>query len=136
MALSMRANNVNNDARPVRHSDRRFLRLQDPLAKSGLCQQWERAFLDLPRQRMGREIRLSDALRDALSGVTDSTNQAADDLAKSCPADVSLTPVGHRQTLRKQLEAVGQAIQTVQPALGHFYETLNDERKQRFPSTN
>jgi hypothetical protein len=136
VSLSMRANDVNIDARPMRRSDRRFFRLRDPPAKSGLCQQWERAFLDLPRQRIGRQIRLSDAQRDVLSGVTGSTNQAADDLAKSCPADVSLTPVGHLQTLRKQLEAVSQAIKTVRPALGRFYETLNDERKQRFPSTN
>jgi protein tyrosine phosphatase (PTP) superfamily phosphohydrolase (DUF442 family) len=131
IALSMRANDVNNDARPVRRSDRRRLRLQGALAKSGLCQRWERAFLDLPTQRVGREIRLSDAERGVLSVIADSTNQAADELAKSCPADVSFTPVGHLQTLRKQLEAVGQAIQTVRPVLGHFYESLNDERQQR-----
>jgi hypothetical protein len=132
VALSMRPNGANDDARPVRRSDRRFFRLRDPPAKSGLCQQWERGFRDLPRQRIGREIRLSDALSD----VTASTNQAADDFAKSCPADVSLTPVGHLQTLRRQLEAVGQAIQVVRAALRHFHETLGDERKQRFPSTN
>jgi hypothetical protein len=34
-------------------------------AKSGLCQRWERAFLDLPTQRIGREIRLIDAQREA-----------------------------------------------------------------------
>lgn len=123
VALSQHANDVNRVARPGRPRDRRFLRLPEAPAKSGLCQQWERAVLDLPRQRIGREIHLSDAQREMLSGVTESTNRAADDLVKSCPTDVSFTPVGHLQTLRKQLEAVGQAIETIRQAFGRFYET-------------
>jgi hypothetical protein len=82
-----------------------------------------------PPTNAGRPFRLSDAQRAAFSDLVDSSNQAADVIAKSCPADMSLTPV----TMRKQLETVGQAIQTVQSALGHFYETLNDEQKQRSP---
>ena len=73
--------------------------------------------------------RVGEGRQDEIGQIA--TDQAADELAKSCPADVSLTPVGRLQTLRKQLEAIGQAIKTVQPVLGRFYETFNDVRQQR-----
>jgi hypothetical protein len=38
--------------------------------------------------------------------------------------------------MRKQLETVAQAIQTVRPTLDHFYETLNDEQKLHFAAMN
>jgi predicted ABC-class ATPase len=129
IAFGMRANDVNNDTRPVHRSARRLLR-QGALEKSGLCQLWERAFRDLPKRGIGRELRLSDSQHSVLSVMTDSTNQAADELTKSCPADVLLTPVGRLRTLRKQLEAIGQAIETARPAIGHFYEIVNEGRWQ------
>jgi hypothetical protein len=128
IAFGMRAN-VNNGARPVNRPARRILR-QDALDKSGLCLWWERAFRDLPKQHIRHELRLSDAQHRFLSVMIDSTTHAADELANSCPADESFTPVGRLQTLRYQLEAIGQAIKTVQPALGRYFETVNDARQQ------
>jgi hypothetical protein len=128
MAFGMRAN-VTNDARPVHRPAHRILK-QDALDKSGLCLRWERAFRDLPKQHIPREFRLSDAQHRFLSVMIDSTTHAADELANSCPADESFTPVGRLQTLRYQLEAIGQAIKTVQPALGQFFEAFNDARQQ------
>jgi hypothetical protein len=136
---SARASNANEDARRTHRSDRRGRRPEaapDQSQSAGMCEQWEHALLDWPRRRIDRDIRLNDAQRTALYDLIESSNQAADALAKSCPADRSLTPVGHLQTMRRQLETIGQVIQTVRPALGHFYETLNDEQKLRFAVTN
>jgi hypothetical protein len=128
------------DARRSRRSDRRAHRPEGSAVQSGfaaMCEQWGRALLDLPGRRIERDLRLSDTQRIAFHELMDSSNQAADALAKSCPAaDRSLTPVGRLQTMRKRLESIGQAIQTIQPALGHFYETLNDDQKLRFAATN
>jgi hypothetical protein len=136
VAVSAHASNVNEDPPRARHSVRHARRTEGTLDQSGMCEQWGRALLDWPRRRIDRDIRLSDAQRTALSDLINSSNQAADILGKSCPAEISLTPVGHLQAMRQQLETVGQAIQTVRPALGTFYETLNDEQKRRFAATN
>lgn len=135
VTLSARAGSIDRDAQRVHRSDRRARRAEGSPDRSGMCAQWERALLDWPRRRLDRDIRLSEAQRAALSDLIDSSDQAADVIAKSCPTDISLTPVGHMQTRRKQLEAIGQAIQTVRQALGHFYETLDDQQKQRFGAT-
>jgi hypothetical protein len=135
VALNAHASSVSKDAQRVRRSDHRARRAEDTPDQSGMCQQWERVLLDWPRRHIDRDIRLSDAQRAVLSDLIDSSNHAADIVAKSCPTDTSLTPVGHMQARRKQLETIGQAIQTFQQALGHFYETLDDQQKQRFAAT-
>jgi hypothetical protein len=136
VAESARVSNVNEDQLRARHSVRHPRRTEGTSDQSGMCEQWGRALLDWPRRRIDRDIRLSDVQRTALSELISSSNQAADILGKSCPADISLTPVGHLQAMRQQLETVGRTIQAVRPALGNFYETLNDEQKRRFAATN
>jgi hypothetical protein len=142
VASSARANNVSEDALRA-HRSHRHARRQESApeqqesapGQSGICEQWGRALLDWPRRRIDRDVRLGDAQRTALADLISSSNQAADALAKSCPADVSLTPVGHMQTMRRQLETLGEAIRAVRPPLGHFYETLSDEQKRRLAAT-
>ena len=136
VAGSARPSNVKEDPPRPRHSARHARRTEGTPDQSGMCEQWGRALLDWPRRRIDRDIRLSDAQRSALSDLISSANQAADILGKSCSADMSLTPVGHLQTMRQQLETVGRAIQTVRPALENFYETLNDEQKRRLAVMN
>jgi hypothetical protein len=135
VTLSAHAGSVGRAAPRGHRSDRRARTAEGSPDRSGMCEQWERALLDWPRRRIDRDIRLSEAQRAALSDLIDSSTQAADAIAKACPTDISLTPVGHMQTRRKQLEAIGQAIQTVRQALGHFYESLDDQQKQRFGAT-
>jgi len=139
VALRAPVGNANDNTRRVRRWDRRAREPEatpDRSGFAGVCEQWGRALLDWPRRRIDRGFRLNDAQQAALHDLIDSSNQAAGALAKSCPADRSLTPVGHLQTMREQMESVGQAIQTVRPALGHFHETLDDEQKLRFALTN
>jgi len=139
VALSARAGDVNEDARRVRRSDHRARKPEgtpDRSGFAGVCKQWERALLNWPRRRIDRSFRLSDRQEAVFHDLIDSSNHAAEALAKSCPADRSLTPVGHLHTMRAQLETVGQAIRAIRPALEHFYETLDDQQRLRFAVTN
>jgi LTXXQ motif family protein len=135
VTLSARASSVSKETPRVYRSERRARSAEGTPDQSGMCEQWERVLLDWPRRRIDRDIRLSEAQRVAFSDLIDSSKQAAEVIAKSCPTDTSLTPVGHMQARRKQLETIGQAIQTVRQALGHFYETLDDQQKRRFAAT-
>jgi hypothetical protein len=136
VALSIRAGNVGGEALRASRLERHGRSREGMPDQTGMCEYWGRALLYWPNRRIDRAIRLSDVQKAASSDLNDSSNQVADVLAKTCPGDISLTPVGHLQTMRKQLETVAQAIETVRPTLAHFYETLSDEQKLRFAVTN
>ncbi|MGZ8300347.1 MAG: Spy/CpxP family protein refolding chaperone [Rhodoplanes sp.] len=50
----------------------------------------------------------------------------------NCRPDQSLTPTGRLAAMEDRLSAMLQALDTVQPALAKFYNSLNDEQKARF----
>jgi hypothetical protein len=66
---------------------------------------------------------------EKLSGAVD---QAAETLAKACPNDVPLTPVGRLEVMQLRLEAMLEAGRTVRPPLEEFYASLTSEQKARF----
>ena len=58
--------------------------------------------------------------------------KASERLKGNCPAYQSLTPTGRVEAMEKRLEAMLEAVKTVQPALTKFYDGLTDEQKARF----
>ena len=58
--------------------------------------------------------------------------QAAEFLKANCREDQALTPPGRLEAMAVRLEAMLQALKTVQPALERFYNSLSDEQKARF----
>ena len=64
-----------------------------------------------------------------------SSGQKAAALFKaSCPAENAFarTPPGRLQAMTLRLGATLEAVQTVRPAMVAFYDSLNDEQKERF----
>jgi hypothetical protein len=64
-----------------------------------------------------------------LRELKDASAKAADILAENCPADQPLTPTGRLAAMEQRLSALLQAIDTVQPALAKFYNSLSDQQK-------
>jgi len=88
--------------------------------------------LDVPRDRLEREIRLTDAQRAAHDALNDATMRAADLLSARCSTDQTFTPPGRVMAMEQRLNAILDAIKIVQPALDNFYGSLSDEQKARF----
>jgi ABC-type transporter MlaC component len=86
----------------------------------------------LPADRIAQTLRLDDTQRAALEQVKTASAQAADILSQNCPQDQSLTPTGRLAAMEQRLDAMLQAIDTVQPSLTKFYTSLSDEQKARF----
>jgi LTXXQ motif family protein len=61
-------------------------------------------------------------------------SNAAEDLKVNCPTYQTLTPTGRVEAMEERLDATLAAVQTVQPALTKFYNSLSDEQKARFNS--
>jgi LTXXQ motif family protein len=85
--------------------------------------------VDVPVARIEHTLHLSGAQEDALRELKDASAKAADILAQNCPADQPLTPTGRLAAMEKRLRALLQAIDTVQPVLAKFYNSLSDEQK-------
>ena len=86
----------------------------------------------LPSDRITQILQLDDAQRAALEQVKTASAKAADILNQNCPQEQSLTPTGRLAAMEQRLNAMLQAIDTVQPALAQFYGLLSDEQKARF----
>ena len=94
---------------------------------AGLCDRAAARETGLPVARIERSLQLSERQDTALKGLNDASAQAAEILKGSCQPSGSLTPTG-------RLAAMG--LDTVQPALVKFYDSLGDEQKARFNRLN
>ena len=57
---------------------------------------------------------------------------AADVLKVSCSNEPILTPTARLAQMKRRLDAMLQMLDTVEPALINFYNSLDDEQKARF----
>jgi hypothetical protein len=87
---------------------------------------------NLPIARIEQALRLSDAQETALKALADASAKAGDILTENCPAGPTLTPTGRLADMERRLEAIIEALDTVQPALTNFYGSLDDEQKAQF----
>jgi hypothetical protein len=86
----------------------------------------------IPSARIDQALRLDQTQHNALENLKDASARAADFLSRNCPQDASLTPPGRVAAMEQRLGAMLQALDTVQPALARFYNSLSDEQKARF----
>ncbi len=86
----------------------------------------------VPIARIERSLRLNDAQQAALRELESASAKAADSLRANCPVDQPLTPPGRLAAMERRFDAMLQALDTVQPALVHFYGSLDDEQKAQF----
>jgi hypothetical protein len=87
---------------------------------------------DLPTTRLEKALRPTDAQRAALDDLTNASSKAAEILQGNCPEDQPLTPPGRVEAMQQRLKAMLQALNTVQPKLEKFYDSLNDEQRAHF----
>jgi hypothetical protein len=75
----------------------------------------------------------TDAQRPAFDKLKQAAVKALETVRAACPTEsLPLTPPGRLAAAEKRLEAMLQAVRTVQPALAEFYGSLSDEQKARF----
>jgi hypothetical protein len=89
----------------------------------------------LPINQMRQVLRPNDVQQAALDELNSATVQAASLLKESCAQDAQdrpITPPGRLAAMEARLNALLTAIDTVQPAMAKFYNSLTDEQKARF----
>jgi hypothetical protein len=84
-----------------------------------------------PFEMIAQVVAPDDAQRAALDHLRETTRQAAEALASSCPQAVPAAPAARLEAVEQAIDAASVAFEAVQPALEGFYGTLDDEQKAR-----
>jgi hypothetical protein len=87
-----------------------------------------------PTDRIDRVVRPDDAQRGKLQALQSAASQAADTIKAACPTEVPATPPARIAAVGQRLQAMLQGVETIQPALADFYNSLSDDQKARFNS--
>ena len=94
---------------------------------------------DLPIDRIEKSLRLTDEQFKGLDALKAASSQAGDALKSSCSSEASLTPLGRLDTVQKRLGGMIQALGIMRTPLDNFYNSLDEEQRERFaelgPST-
>ena len=85
-----------------------------------------------PAEQIDSAVHPTDVQRGKLTALQSALSQAGDTIKAACPTDVPATPPARLDAVGKRLQAMLQAVQTVQPALSDFYNSLGDDQKARF----
>jgi LTXXQ motif family protein len=85
-----------------------------------------------PTDRIDDTLHPSDAQRTKLEALQSALSQGAETIKAACPTEVPATPPSRLAAIGNRLNAMLQAVQTVQPALSDFYDSLSDDQKARF----
>ena len=85
-----------------------------------------------PTDQIDNAIHPSDAQRAKLQALQSALSQAADTIKAACPSQAPATPPERLADAGKRLQAMLQGVETVQPALADFYNSLGDDQKARF----
>ena len=85
-----------------------------------------------PTDRIENAIHPNDAQRAKLDALQSALSQAADTIKAACPTEAPATPPDRLAAVGKHLQAMLQGVETVQPALADFYNSLSDDQKARF----
>ena len=87
---------------------------------------------DLPIDSIQQSIQLTDDQLKSLNALKAASSQASDALKASCSSELSMTPLGRLDTVQKRLDGMVQAWGMMRTPLDDFYNSLNDEQRQRF----
>jgi hypothetical protein len=106
--------------------------LSAPGSFTELCGAAAPGLTEWPVDEIAAAVEPTPQQRALLSDLIMASDKAAETLRAACPRNVPVTPIGRLDVMQRQLAALEQAVQIVQPALEKFYASLSDDQKERF----
>ena len=103
---------------------------QTDLAQS--CSGLAPGVIGLPLDRIETTIHLTNEQLKALDKLKAASSQASDVLKTSCSSEIPLTPVDRLDAVQERINSMMQALESVRTPLDDFYNSLNEEQRQRF----
>ena len=100
---------------------------------AALCSKGSADATNLPVQRIEQVVQpKGQDQENDFAALRQASRDAADQLQASCPTQIPQTPVGRLDAVKKRLQAMIDAMNTIHPKLQAFYSSLSDEQRARF----
>jgi hypothetical protein len=97
-----------------------------------ICSGEAKGVTDFAIQKIAQQVTLDQKQQDLLDDLKAATVKAVDIMQQACPTDLSSTPTGRLAAMRSRVDAMLRAVEVIRPALDRFYQSLNDEQRERF----
>src|SRR5262249_10902273 len=101
-------------------------------ATTQICSGDARGLTDFPIEQISRQVQPTPDQQKLLDDLKAGTDKAVQILQSACPNDLPATPTGRLAAMRVRVQAMLEAVRSVQPTLDTFYASLSDEQKERF----
>jgi hypothetical protein len=85
-----------------------------------------------PGERIEKAVQPSEQQLAKLDALKTAMASASDQLAKTCPAALPVTPPARLTAMSMRLDTMLQSVKSVRGALDDFYNALSDEQKAQF----
>jgi hypothetical protein len=102
------------------------------ISRGGSCEAGRGTATPWPAREIESIVHPNDSQTAALQTVQKAAARAAEILTAACPNEDATTVVARIESVDRRLDAMRQAINVVQDALGDFYQSLNGEQKNKF----
>jgi hypothetical protein len=114
------------------HASRRGQSAQRDLTTLNVQAQCDAGMMTWPTDQIDRVVRPDDAQRAKLQTLQSAATQAADTIKAACPTAMPATPPARITAVGRRLQAMLEGVETMQPPLAGFYDSLSDDQKARF----
>ena len=112
---------------------RRGQAAQGDITAATIRGQCDAGMMAWPTDQIDRVVRPDDAQRAKLQALQSAASQAADTIKGACRPK-SGDAAGAVAAVGQRLQAMLRGVETMQPALADFYNSLSDDQKSRFNS--
>jgi LTXXQ motif family protein len=97
-----------------------------------ICTGEAKGVTDFAIQKIAQQVGPDQKQQDLLDALKAASVKAVDIMQKACPTELPSTPTGRLAAMRARVDAMLKAVEVVRPALDTFYQSLNDEQRERF----
>ncbi len=118
-------------------SERVYARTENAIAASSggnarICSGEAQGVTDFSIQKIAEQVNPDQQQQALLDDLKTASLEAVKVLQAACPTELPSTPTGRLAAMRTRVDAMLKAVQIVRPALEKFYQSLNDEQRERF----
>lgn len=97
-----------------------------------ICSGQAKGLTDFSIQKIADQVQPNQNQQDLLNVLKAASVKAVDIMQQACPGELPSTPTGRLAAMRSRVDAMLKAVEVVRPALDKFYQSLNDEQRERF----
>jgi len=97
-----------------------------------ICSGQARGLTDFSIQKIADQVQPNQDQQNLLNTLKAASVKAVDIMQQACPGELPSTPTGRLAAMRSRVDAMLKAVEVVRPALDKFYQSLNDEQRERF----